>query len=200
MKNSEKLEKNSQKLEEKITKNTLGVDCISRDSALKALNYDIKAFEFKPGASKHMDDIAKLLNTIYEIQVNNIKALPSVTPQEPTQSPIIDWNNCHTYEQLDSIATTKDDSAVDCVSRQFMLDLGATCIATRNKNGDLIALGAIEHLPPVTPIRPKGHWIRVSKDKLRCSECDVIHFIAQYPAGKIDWCPNCGADMREVEE
>ena len=58
-------------------------DCISRDSAIKALGYDIKYFEFKSGASKHMDDIAKLLNTIYETQVNNIKALPSVTPQEP---------------------------------------------------------------------------------------------------------------------
>ena len=65
------------------TKNILGVDCIDRDSAIKALDYDIKCFEFKSGVSKHMNDIAKLLNTIYEIQVNNIKALTSVTPQEP---------------------------------------------------------------------------------------------------------------------
>ena len=42
-----------------------------------------------------------------------------------------------------------------------------------------------------------GHWIRVDKDKLRCSKCDVIHLIAQYPHGKIDWCPNCGANMIE---
>lgn len=41
----------------------------------------------------------------------------------------------------------------------------------------------------------KGHWIRVDKDKLRCPKCDVIHFIAQYPEGKIEWCPNCGARM-----
>lgn len=64
------------------TKNDLAVDCISRDSAIKALGYDIKSFEFKSGVSEYMDDIAKLLNTIYEIQVNNIKALPPVTPQE----------------------------------------------------------------------------------------------------------------------
>jgi hypothetical protein len=57
-------------------------DCISRDSAIKAMDYDIKSFEFKSGVSRYMDDIAKLLNTIYEIQVNNIKALPSVIPQE----------------------------------------------------------------------------------------------------------------------
>lgn len=65
------------------TKNDLGVDYISRDSAIKALGYDIKSFEFKSGVSKYMDDIAKLLDTIYEIQVNNIKALPSVTPIRP---------------------------------------------------------------------------------------------------------------------
>jgi rubrerythrin len=67
---------------EPTTKNDLGVECISRDSAIKALDYDINSFEFKSGVSKYMNDIAKLLNTIYEIQVNNIKALPSVTPQD----------------------------------------------------------------------------------------------------------------------
>ena len=72
------LDKNSKELEKDFGES----DCIIRDSAIKALDYDIKCFEFKPGVSKHMDDIAKLLNTIYETQVNNIKTLPSV-PQEP---------------------------------------------------------------------------------------------------------------------
>lgn len=83
------------KYEEPTTKNDLGVDCISRDSAIKALDYDIKSFEFKPGVSKYMDDIAKLLNTIYETQVNNIKALPSVTPQEPILNKIRDQLRSH---------------------------------------------------------------------------------------------------------
>ena len=48
--------------------------------------------------------------------------------------------------------------------------------------------------------RPKGKWIRVDSKKVRCSNCEIIHLIAQYPMGKIDFCPNCGADMREVEE
>ena len=46
----------------------------------------------------------------------------------------------------------------------------------------------------------KGHWIRVDKDKLKCSKCDVIHFIAQYPQGKVAWCPNCGAKMVNPKE
>ena len=45
-----------------------------------------------------------------------------------------------------------------------------------------------------------GHWIRVDKNKLRCSACEVIHLIAQYPNGKIAWCPNCGAKMVEAHE
>lgn len=58
-------------------------DAVSRDDALKALAYDIKSFEFKSGVEKHMNEIANLLNTIYEIQSDNVKALPSVNPQEP---------------------------------------------------------------------------------------------------------------------
>ena len=51
--------------------------------------------------------------------------------------------------------TPKNDLAVDCVSRQFMYELGATCIATRNKKtGHLMALGTIEDLPSVTPQEP----------------------------------------------
>ena len=55
-------------------------------------------------------------------------------------------------------------------------------------------------IPPVTPERPKGEWIRVDNTKCKCSKCEVIHMIAQYPAGHIDWCPNCGTDMRGVKE
>lgn len=53
----------------------------------------------------------------------------------------------------------------------------------------------------ISDIQPNtGRWIRVDKDKLRCSECEVIHLIAQYPNGKVDWCPNCGARMLEPQE
>lgn len=49
--------------------------------------------------------------------------------------------------------------------------------------------------------KPKtGHWVRVDENKLRCSACEVIHLIAQYPNGKIGWCPNCGAKMIKPQE
>lgn len=98
-----------------------------------------------------------------------------------------------------AIKALEQEPCEDAISRQSVLD----CLTvTKLKKFDFIlcAREEIKKLPPVTPIRPKGHWIRVAKDKLRCSECDLIHFIAQYPQGKIAWCPNCGAKMQEVEE
>ena len=41
-----------------------------------------------------------------------------------------------------------------------------------------------------------GEWLETNdKNKKKCSRCRVIHLIAQYPAGNIDYCPNCGAKM-----
>lgn len=47
-----------------------------------------------------------------------------------------------------------------------------------------------------------GRWIETNDDTMkRCTECDVIHLIAQYPHGNANYCPNCGAKMnKEVEE
>ena len=50
-------------------------------------------------------------------------------------------------------------------------------------------------LPSVTLVYKTGKWIRVDHDKVKCSECEVIHFIAQYPHGAINYCPNCGSQM-----
>ena len=53
---------------------------------------------------------------------------------------------------------------------------------------------------PAADVRPvvRGKWLPTNDaNKKRCSECGVIHLIAQYPHGEINFCPNCGADMRE---
>ena len=61
----------------------------------------------------------------------------------------------------------------------------------------------VESIPAadVEPVR-HGRWIATNdENKKRCSECDIIHLIAQYPSGKANYCPNCGAKMdKEVEE
>lgn len=40
-----------------------------------------------------------------------------------------------------------------------------------------------------------GRWIQVDATKCRCSHCDIIAFIALYPHGDKNFCPNCGAKM-----
>lgn len=55
----------------------------------------------------------------------------------------------------------------------------------------------LEGLPAADVVEVRhGRWIPThDADKLRCSRCDVIHLIAQYPHGDINFCPNCGAKM-----
>lgn len=39
-------------------------------------------------------------------------------------------------------------------------------------------------------------WIESgAKNHLRCSNCDIIAFIALYPHGDCNYCPHCGAKM-----
>ena len=46
--------------------------------------------------------------------------------------------------------------------------------------------------------RKTAHWIRADDNKCRCSECDIIAFIAVYPHGDKKYCPNCGSKMEGV--
>ena len=56
-----------------------------------------------------------------------------------------------------------------------------------------------DELPSVTPTRKKGKWIEEPNCWLRCSCCN-----SHYPHTSINgvkgsnYCPNCGADMKEV--
>lgn len=46
-----------------------------------------------------------------------------------------------------------------------------------------------------------GKWLKTKDDnKKRCSYCNVIHLIVQYPRGEANFCPNCGAYMQEDSE
>jgi len=96
---------------------------------------------------------------------------------------------CHCEEQ---------EPCEDAISRQAVLRLveqypsiiGNRCVGL---------MADIKHLPPVTPSRPKGKWINNNNDDAGegyfiCSKCksDVWDVT--------DYCPNCGADMRESEE
>ena len=54
----------------------------------------------------------------------------------------------------------------------------------------------IEDIQPVK----HGRWIEVTPKHSKCSCCDVTCLIAVYPiSANANFCPNCGADMREHE-
>ena len=85
-----------------------------------------------------------------------------------------------------------------CISRQAVFDALRTCYDTETitmDNGDEYinygdAVGEIEQLPTIQPKR--GKWIR-NGWAIMCSECGY-----DMPYTVRNFCPNCGADMREV--
>lgn len=89
----------------------------------------------------------------------------------------------------------------DAISRQSVLDMAYDMSEIDGEHFEdthmVVDVDDIQELPSA---EKTGHWIRVDDSKLKCSECEVVHFIAQYPsAGQINFCPNCGADMRGGE-
>lgn len=116
-------------------------------------------------------------------------------------SPIIDWNKCHTSEQLNSIATTKNDLGVDCISRADVLNHLANIAKVKAKSDAQKSLMGrcmfmVENIPSITPQEPKtGHWKYFQNEKGDwmnvCSNCNSDCGVG-YP---YNYCPNCGCRM-----
>lgn len=63
----------------------------------------------------------------------------------------------------------------------------------------------IDHMPTIEPERKKGKWIfldECSNSGYYCSECNkkVVKEGWSNTVKKINFCPNCGADMRRVSD
>ena len=57
------------------------------------------------------------------------------------------------------------------------------------------SMDEIRALPPVTPERPKGHWINIDKTHSKCDKCESVFEIAS-ANGEANYCPNCGSFMK----
>lgn len=62
---------------------------------------------------------------------------------------------------------------------------------------------SFDHMPTIEP-RKKGKWIRINNepfaDTFKCSECGQEPLIYDFERCLSNYCPNCGADMREGRE
>ena len=93
----------------------------------------------------------------------------------------------------------------DLISRQAAIDR-----LTEYGNGRAVFISVgeavirIEQLPPAQPERIKGRWISADAifggEPFYCSECGENTRDTVMGKPRWNFCPNCGADMREVTE
>ena len=82
---------------------------------------------------------------------------------------------------------------------QAYIDIGNNkTIAIGHSNGLWEAIAQIDEEPTIEPQRMRGRWIDKSEGRIEgawpyCSVCDDMS------VERFDFCPNCGADMRETE-
>lgn len=101
----------------------------------------------------------------------------------------------------------EQESCEDAISRKEVLDwikwYGNDAVKQGYNTSILYVWTHIrDNIPSFRPARPRGKWEKISMDKYvqhanyyyKCSECgkDII--------GEHNFCPNCGADMRESED
>ena len=86
----------------------------------------------------------------------------------------------------------------DCVSRQAVLDK-AWDVPYEGTYIQVVDVGDIQELPPVTPTRKVGKQITIDNTHSQCSECGVTFCITSSSEWEVSYCPNCGAEMRGAE-
>lgn len=110
----------------------------------------------------------------------------TVSDKEPTTKNDlgVDWES---YKDIDG--NSLDDLILEVLQNNF--DCG-------NTYGYKVADEIIGLLPSVTPQEPrKAHWVTRPHvfGIAYCSECDF-----ELKIDNTNFCPNCGADMRDVQE
>ena len=102
-------------------------------------------------------------------------------------------HTCNEYKLL--MGLLEQPTSDDCVSRQAVLDK-AWDVPYEGKYIQVVDVGDIQELPPVTPTRKVGKWINsVYSVGFTCTCCSLT----QTSGFKYDYCPNCGAKMRGAE-
>lgn len=94
--------------------------------------------------------------------------------------------------------TSKLVASDDTISRRAAIDA-----IRKDVMGGLNYEGILTRLPSVTPKQRMGHWIGIDDEPSTVFECDICRTTYDTVDNMWDvpnFCPNCGADMRESEE
>jgi hypothetical protein len=197
---------------------------MTREEAKHWLEIELKTWE----------DECKSKHPIKEALSVAIEALEQESTIEEEYEYIYIGNGAYEKRpKVKSELTTKNDLGVDAVSRQELLkiyedrflELQKLKHLKDNKGAEDRQMGVnyciniLKELPPVTPIRPKGHWIARKKvgfgewkdvtvlvnlkgcvtDSCECSECGEWLTGSDEYECSARYCPNCGAEMESEE-
>ena len=117
--------------------------------------------------------------------------------------------NESTYGSVDpiqvAIKVLEQKPCEDAISRKALLDKKWD-VPYDGKYIQVVDVGDIKELPPITPARKKGKWINRSSTsscgiRYVASECSCCHKKTFFDCDQLvyRYCPNCGAEMREEE-
>ena len=136
----------------------------------------------------------KLEIDIPKHQYNNIMSLDSINLGRVPYKGIIMYaiNAIKRGKTLEQESTTKNDLAHNLCD-------SCTNIGCVFQSG-IVRTKCAFYMPSVTPkIEPrKGHWINTDATHSKCNRCGALFEIISAD-GEANFCPNCGADMREAE-
>ena len=91
------------------------------------------------------------------------------------------------------------ESSADCISREDAIKVVHEYFQHYLKVNDDICLDGIRSLPSVLPQPKIGKWIDIDETHSKCDKCGAIFEIVS-ANGEANFCPNCGADMRESDK
>ena len=165
-------------------------DLISRQAAIDALK----------------NDMASLDHIIKGMSANDVRLDAYVSQRNQINYDIYTINNLPPV-QPEQLGTDLAEVGTDCISRQAAIDAvncvmvmkgirsGKSIVAEAVESAKGIMTDNIRQLPPAQPERIRGRWTRDNA----CSECGCQPWFSG-DIHNYNFCPHCGADMREVTE
>lgn len=149
-------------------------------------------------AQKAKDELADVNHYFLEgvqLAVDVVEGMPEPKEAENGSMPCPDARNSH------------DRTTDDCISRQAAVELIERMKSFHQDADDIAEM--IANMPSAQPERKRGKWIygedEYGIDGYHCDKCgffvlwDYAHKFINY-IEDYNFCPGCGADMREVDD